>query len=189
MGTKNTDYKNSYNKDNYSRIALYFPKDFKDNISDYCNAADVPMAEFIKKLVYDEIGDYFKDCSRTDNGKLEMFFLGPEMFITCGKRWICLFPNDNWHILGAKITGDCREQLVDYFAKKMPDAGSFNIWKKVLNESKPRYFFCGDDLDNELGELIENVDGKFRKYREYKIYDSDDYAEEEKKYIRITEIK
>lgn len=58
MGTKNTDYKNNYNKENYSRIALYFPKDFKDNITDFCNASDVPMAEFIKNLVYEQIGDY-----------------------------------------------------------------------------------------------------------------------------------
>lgn len=79
MGTKNTEYKNSYNKDNYSRIALYFPKDFKESISDYCNAADVPMAEFIKDLVYEKIGDYFDDCITEEYVRVQIYSLSSVM--------------------------------------------------------------------------------------------------------------
>ncbi len=61
MGTKATDLKNQYNKDNYSRIALYFPKAEKQAISSYCKENNIPQAEFIKDLIYNKIGDYIKD--------------------------------------------------------------------------------------------------------------------------------
>lgn len=176
MGTKSTDYKNNYNKDNYSRIALYFPKDFKDNISDLCNASDVPMAEFIKNLVYEKIGDYFNDCISEINAKIEIYYLVPEwvMLFTCGKRWLFCAANNNGHILGAKVYGDCHEQLTDYFAKKKPTATSFNIWEKVISSSSEQYSVSGDDYDGDFLKLFEKLDFDPEQVKIYKIYDSAD---------------
>ncbi len=181
MGTKNTEYKNSYNKDNYSRIALYFPKDFKDSISDYCNAADVPMAEFIKDLVYEKIGDYFDDCITEEYVRVQIYSLSSVMIITCGKRWMFCVPSENGHILGAKVGRDCHDQLADYFSKKKPDVTSFNIWKKVMMSSGQHGFKYGDDYDGNMDRLIEKIDPNLKYIAMVKVYDSDEHREQEEK--------
>ena len=61
MGKKSTAYKNQYNKDNYSRIELSFPKVDKEAIANYCKKNNVPQAEFIKDLIYNKIGDYIEE--------------------------------------------------------------------------------------------------------------------------------
>lgn len=65
MGTKYTDYKNAYNKENYSRITLYFPKAEKESLSAYCKEKKIPVSEFVKSLVYKEVGDVI--CQKNED--------------------------------------------------------------------------------------------------------------------------
>lgn len=57
MGTKGTKYKNEFNKENYSRVYLYLPKAEKEALSVYCKEKNIPVAEFVKNLIYDKVGD------------------------------------------------------------------------------------------------------------------------------------
>ena len=61
MGKKSTEYKHQYNKENYSRIEVYFPKKDKEAIAEYCKKHNYSQGEFIKDLVYNKIGDYIEE--------------------------------------------------------------------------------------------------------------------------------
>ncbi|MDD6992054.1 MAG: DUF6290 family protein [Oscillospiraceae bacterium] len=61
MSKKSTEYRSQYNKKNYSRIEVYFPKKDKEAIAEYCKKHHYSQAEFIKDLVYNKIGDYIEE--------------------------------------------------------------------------------------------------------------------------------
>ena len=94
------------------------------------------------------------------------------MLFTCGKRWLFCAPNKNGHILGAKVYGDCHEQLTDYFSKKKPTATSFNIWEKVISSSSEQYSVSGEDYDGDVRKLFEKLGFDLNLGTIYKIYDS-----------------
>lgn len=169
MGTEYTKYKNLYNKDNYSRITLYFPKNEKEAIDEYCKANSVAVAEFIKGLVYDKIGDIIKKpAAQQESMKIEIFYILPcVMIFTCGNKWMISGPDERGYKFGTKIYYANPERIKEKFANRQIDEKTYNKWERIF--SSDNVFKSGEDYNGDIKELT----GKLNLVGEcYKIYDS-----------------
>lgn len=170
MGTEYTKYKNLYNKDNYSRITLYFPKNEKEAIDEYCKANSVAVAEFIKSLVYDKIGDIIKKpAAQQESMKIEIFYILPcVMIFTCGNKWMMSGPDERGYKFGTKIYYAKPERIKEKFANRQIDEKTYNKWERIFSSSD-NVFKSGEDYNGDIKELT----GKLNLVGEcYKIYDS-----------------
>lgn len=170
MGNEFTNYKKSYNKDNYSRITLYFPKNDKIAIDEYCKENNIAVAEFIKGLVYDKIGNIIKsNTPPEENKKIEIFYVLPDIMIfTCGNKWMKSGPDERGYKFGMNIYYAKLDRLKAKFSERQIDEKTFNRWEKMFSSSDSEFKY-GDDYNGDIEKLISNLKlpGDF-----YKIYDN-----------------
>ena len=167
MGTKNTNYKKSYNKDNYSRITVYLLKKEKEAVDEYCKINKITVAEFIKKLVYNEIGDFIKlkvDQSQEEPRRIEIYYIEPHtMLFTCGERWMISGPDGKGDKFGIKLSSSNIEKFKKMFSERKID-------EKIYTGFLPRKQSSGVSVSglkgckkNELQKRFYQIHGRLRR--------------------------
>lgn len=172
METKNTNYKKSYNKDNYSRITVYLLKKEKEAVDEYCKINKITVAEFIKKLVYNEIGDFIKlkvDQSQEEPRRIEIYYIEPHtMLFTCGERWMISGPDGKGDKFGIKLSSSNIEKFKKMFSERKIDEKIYNRWEKTFSADSES-FFTGSNYNGDIKALVNELKliGDFCK-----VYDS-----------------
>lgn len=166
---KQTEYKKNYNKENYSCVHVYFTKEQKELLNNYCDERNLAISEFIKNLIRKEIGSEFD--KKQDYEPVKIYFTSAaSLLFVCGSRWLHVSPpKDGYRFRINLCSRNAPWQLAEYFKEKRPDEKIFNRWIKIYSKDENCSSY-GDELADEqsLLNMLSN-NGYFDKY--WLIYD------------------
>lgn len=157
---KNTEYIKNYNKENYSRVSLYFTKEQKEVLQNYCDERNLTLNEFIKGLIDAKIGDLFDDAqAQKEIIPVKIYYtVASTLLFVCGNRWLHVYPPENGYRFRINLCSHNAPWLLsDFFREQQPDEKHFNRWIKTFTRcdslsSKGEDF---SDVPTLMGKLFD----------------------------------